>query len=141
MTPNEIPTVRRWLNDVDRDSVLKLVNCGLSSVEIATITHISKSSINNIRQAYNACIEQDWSTLQRLSTTIRPTVDWAMRVTGADKVFAEIFHQDPKPGDEPKTQADPAPVPDPITREDYLAMYATMQDIRALLIEIRDTLK
>jgi len=137
MTQNETTSVRHWLTDVDRDNVMKLANCGLSSVEIATITHISRSSINNIRQAHQACVDQDWSTLQRLSTTIRHTVDWAMRVTGVDKVFAETFHQGETPVDKPAGD-DASNKVDP---RNLYEMYEVLTDIRSLLTDIRDALK
>lgn len=128
------------LSDEERNQCLKLITCGLPTNEIADIMHISKSSVSYIRQAHTACISKDWDTLQRLSTSgSRPAVDWAMRLTGADKEFLETFGTPDKykPTDGPVVD-----VPtDPITREDILAMYATLQDIRSLLTEIRDTLK
>jgi hypothetical protein len=129
------------LTDEERNQCLKLINCGLSTHEIAEIMHISKSTVCYIRQAHTACLSQDWSTLQRLSTCIRPTVDWAMKLTGADKAFLETFGN-PKPAEkEPEQVAPTTALPDTIlTREDVTAMYATMQDIRSLLIEIRDVL-
>ena len=137
MELEKVETKKHWLTDRDRDAVLKLIGCGLTMVEIAEISHISRSSIQYIRQAHTACINEDWSTLQRLSTVIRPTVDWAMKVTGKDKAFLEAFPKEDTPTEAPKTE--PAPVV--VTREDFLAMYATMQDIRSLLSEIRDILK
>jgi hypothetical protein len=133
-------TERRWLTDTDRDNALRLLGCGLSVKEIAPIMKLSKSSIQYIKQAHTACIEKDWSTLQRMSTTCRPTVDWAMRVTGTDKVFLETFPKEEEPVEETK-EPEVTPTPENITREDFLSMYATMSDIRNLLIEIRDILK
>ena len=134
--------VKRTLTDTDRDTCLKLINCGLSNTEIVNIMHISLSTIQYIKQAHKACVNQDWNTLQKLSTCVRPTVDWAMKITGTDKAFLETFGK-PKEQSEPVTgpTVDYTAVPDPITREDFLGMYATMQDIRSLLVEIRDILK
>jgi hypothetical protein len=114
-----------------------LFEAGLSAAEIVPIVKISKAVVYTIRQAHQACIKRDWSTLQKMSVSNRATVDWAMKVTGADKVFLETF---PKEDVEPEA---PAPVvPEPvITIDDFLAMYAVMQDVRSLLTEIRDTLK
>lgn len=137
----EKPT-KHYLNDKDRDAVLKLITCGLSTDEIAGICKCSTSTISYIRQAHTACINRDWTTLQKLSTTTRPTVDWAMKVTGTDKVFAEEFKEEQKP-EEPVTgpTVDVTPAPAVVTREEFLALYASVQDICNLLIDIRDTLK
>ena len=128
-------STKHRLTDKDRDAVLKLIVCGLSTEEIKDILHFSASTISYIRQAHNACMKQDWSTLQKLSLDTRATVDWAMKVTGTDKVFQETFGE-PSGCDEPAV-----PAPEYATKEDFLAMYATMQDVRNLLIEIRDALK
>ena len=136
----ETPT-KRYLTDVDRDQVLKLIGCGLSTTDIVEIMHISRSTVSYIRQAHTACIEKDWSTLQKLSTCVKPTVEWAMRITGTDKVFLEEFPKD-DPEEIAKHEIDHTPnvIPETISREDFLAMYATMQDVRSLLMEIRDVL-
>lgn len=126
---------RHITTDADRDNVLKLSNCGLTNTEIASMLHISSRTVTNIRMAHTACLQQDWSALQKLSMTIRPTVDWAMKVTGVDKVFAETFPKD----DAPEETA-PAPAPT-ITREEFAALNTTLQDICYLLTEIRDALK
>lgn len=132
-------TSKHKLTDRERDDVLKLIVCGLPTDDIAGIMHISKSSVSYIRQAHNACLNQDCSTLQRLSTTTGATVEWAMRVTGTDKVFLKEFPKaEPDYGLEaPKHE----PAPETISKEDFYAAYATLQDIRSLLIEIRDILK
>jgi transcriptional regulator with XRE-family HTH domain len=127
------------LTDKDRDQVLKLIVCGLSTDEIAEIMHISTSTVSYIRQAHTACMNKDWSTLQRLSTTTRPTVDWAMKVTGTDKVFLEEF---PKV-EFPELEA-PVPTPEPapcVHPGNLYEMYEVLTDIRSLLTEIRDMLK
>lgn len=132
------------LSDEERNQILKLMNCGLATQEIADIMHVSKSTISYIRQAHTACLDNDWSTLQRLSSSgVRPTVDWAMKLTGVDKVFEETFKKPRENVEEPVAVAEEGKVVDtlPITREDFLAMYSTMQDIRSLLTEIRDVLK
>jgi len=136
-TENPKPNSR--LADKDRDAVLKLLVCGLPTHEIADIMHISKSSVCYIRQAHTACVNKDWSTLQKLSTENRLVVDWAMKVTGTDAVFLETFS-------EPDTQNEKTPEPatavEPtITREDFLQLNNTLQDIVYLLTEIRDILK
>ena len=129
---------RHWYTDSERDSVIRLFDAGLSANEIAKIVKVSRTVVYSIRQAHQACIARDWSTLQKMSIMNRPTVDWAMKVTGTDKVFLETF---PKEDDEPEAPA-PVAVPEPvITRDDFLAMYAVMQDVRSLLTDIRDMLK
>ena len=128
---------KHTLSDEERAQVLKLLNCGLPANEIADIMHISKTTVAYIRQAHTACLAQDWSTLQRLSKDCRLTTEWALRITGTDKVFKETFG-------EPKTEKEPeqiAPAVETITKEDFYAAYATLQDIRSLLVEIRDILK
>lgn len=133
---------RHYLTDKDRDAALKMIKCGLTADEAAELLHISNSSVNYLRQAYNACINEDWNTLQKLSTRLKPTVEWAMRVTGVDKKLAEELMSQNDKAEEPAEQVvEPPVVVAPITREDFMAMYATMQDVRNLLIEIRDVLK
>lgn len=130
------------LSDEERNQVLKLMNCGLPVQEIAEIMHISKSSVNYIRQAHTACLAKDWDTLQNLSVTgHRAAVDWAMKLTGVDKVFNETFGEPKKetPKDEPTEAVEP--VVNPITREDFVTLSNTLQDICYLLTEIRDMLK
>lgn len=130
---------RRNLTDTDRDAILKLVVCGLTTDEIMSIVNSSRSAVSYVRQAHHACLNKDWSALQRMSQHNRAVVDWAMRVTGTDRVFAETFPKEPEPE---QSVAEPAvEVPDQITREDILAMYGTLQDIRSLLTDIRDMLK
>ncbi len=129
------------LSDEERNQCLRLMNCGITTQEIADIMHISKSTVSYIRQAHTACLAKDWDTLQKLSTTgHRPVVDWAMKITGADKIFEETFKKPEEPVKEVAREEDIV-VTEPITREDVLAMYGTLQDIRSLLVEIRDMLK
>ena len=130
---------KRQLTDKDRDAVLRLIVCGLSTSEIADTMRISRSTVSYVRQAHTACIEKDWSTLQKLSTTCRTVVDWAMRVTGTDKDFENLF-KDEEPASE-QSESVPAPTTEQITREDFLTLSSTMQDICYLLTEIRDMLK
>ena len=126
------------LTDKDREAVLKLITCGLPTKEIADIMHISTSTVSYIRQAHAACLNKDWSTLQRLSIDSSATTEWAMRITGTDKVFLETFPKD----DEPEVEAPKSePAVEVVTREEFLALYASVQDIRNLLIDIRDILK
>lgn len=132
------------LSDEERNQILRLMNCGLATQEIADIMHVSKSSVSYIRQAHTACIDKDWSTLQRLSTSgSRPAVEWAMKLTGVDKIFEETFKTPGEKVEEPTEVAEDGKITETAasTREDFLAMYATMQDIRSLLVEIRDVLK
>ena len=131
------------LSDEERNQCLRLMNCGLATQEIADIMHISKSSVSYIRQAHTACLAKDWSALQKLSTTgSRPAVDWAMKITGTDKIFEETFKKPAEPDEVVETPNDTTvPSADAVTREDILGMYATLQDIRSLLVEIRDILK
>ena len=123
------------LTDKDRDAVLKLIVCGLPTDEIADIVHCSRSTVGYYRQAHTACINKDWSTLQKLSIHHRGLVDWAMKVTGTDKVFLENF-----PKDEPEVEAH-KPVPETISKEEFASLNNTLQDICYLLTEIRDMLK
>lgn len=137
----ETERVKHHLTDKDRDDVLKLLTCGLSTQEVAEIMHISKSTVCYIRQAHTACINKDWSTLQRLSTSIPAVTDWAMKGTGLDKEFLETFPKEPEA--QPVQESAPAPVvAEPIiTREDFMTLSNTLQDICCLLTEIRDMLK
>lgn len=130
---------KRYLTDKDRDDILKLIVCGLSTKEIADIMHISTSTVSYVRQAHTACMNKDWSTLQKLSTVVRTTVDWAMRVTGTDKVFEETFKTAPE--ETTPTPEQSAPSNETISREDFLTLSNTLQDICYLLTEIRDMLK
>lgn len=146
MKPEKVSGTRPRMTDEDRNRVLRLIGCGLPTAEIADIMHISKSTVSYIRQAHNACLAQDWSTLQRLSLEVKSIVDWAMKITGVDKVFEE-FQKTPEPtvtvpvgivtdstAKEPSDHTN-------ITREDFLTLSNTMQDICYLLTEIRDILK
>lgn len=138
----ETEKTKHRLTDKDRNDALKLLTCGLGTQEIAEIMHISRASVGYIRQAHTACINKDWSTLQRLSTSIPAVTEWAMKVTGLDKEFLETFPKEPEEQPVQESAPEPVVVPEPVvTREDFLAMYATMQDVRSLLIEIRDMLK
>lgn len=136
-------STKHRLTEKERNDVLKLIMGGLSTEDIADILHISNSSVSYIRQAYNACLTQDWSTLQRISTSSRATVDWAMKLTGTDKVFAETFPKEEEKLEDTEPVQEPAhtPAPDTITREEFLSLTTTLQDICYLLTEIRDILK
>ena len=129
---------KHLLTDKERDTVLKMLMCGVPLSEVADIMKVSTSTISYIRQAHNACINKDWSTLQKLSTTSRPIVDWAMKVTGTDRVFIETFGE---PATQRENKSDTTPVTNTITREDFLKLSNTLQDICYLLTEIRDSLK
>ena len=135
----ETPTPRHWLTDADRDNILRLYECGLSAKEIAPIMKISKSAIQYIKQAHTACVEKDWSTLQRLSTYCRPTVDWAMKLTGTDEVFLKEF---PKVDEPKQNETEPVVANDgPLHPLNAYEIYSVLTDIRSLLTEIRDILK
>jgi transcriptional regulator with XRE-family HTH domain len=141
MKPENSKPSKHYLTDDERNNVLKLMTCGLPTDEIAGIMRISKSTVSYIRQAHTACINQDWSTLQKLSTTCRAVVDWAMRVTGTDKVFLKEF---PKAEPDYELEApapEPKPAPETITRADFDYLKQSLSDICSLLIEIRDILK
>lgn len=131
-------TSKHRITDKDRDQVLKLMTCGLPTKEIAEIMKISTSTISYIRQAHTACINKDWSTLQKLSLDSRAVVDWAMNVTGTDRVFLETFGE---PNEQKAPEPAPAVVEPAMTKEDFLQLSNTLQDIVYLLTEIRDTLK
>lgn len=131
------------LTDKDRDAILKLFMCGLPTEEIADIIHCSRSTVGYLRQAHTACINKDWSTLQKLSVHHRATVDWAMKVTGADKVFLETF-----PKDEPEQSEtviehteQKTPTPEVVTREEFLALYDAVQVMRDTLIDLYNALR
>ena len=143
MKTEKVPTLKPRLTDEDRNNCLRLINCGLSTAEIAGIMHISKSTVSYIRQAHTACLAKDWSTLQKISVEVKSTVEWAMKLTGMDKVFEEEFPKEPEPDIAVPTQV-PGPTvgsTENITREDFLQLSNTMQDICYLLTEIRDILK
>jgi hypothetical protein len=135
---------KHHLSDEERNQVLKLINCALSTREIADIMHISASTVCYIRQAHTACIDKDWNTLQRLSTSCaKASVDWAMRVTGTDKAFLETFGKPVDKSEEPHEVAEAGKIVDApvIDQRNLYEMFEVMCDIRRLLTEIRDTLK
>ena len=137
MKPENPAYVKRNLTDADRNTCLKLLNCGLSVQEIIDIMHISRSTIYFIKQAHIACLNKDWSTIQKLSTESRPTVDWAMKITGVDKLADEIFGK-------PKTEepvAEPVAGNAPSSTADTDKIYKALADICSLLTEIRDIIK
>jgi hypothetical protein len=134
---------KHHLSDEERNQILKLINCALSTREIASIMHISTSTVSYVRQAHTACIDKDWNTLQRLSTgPARATTEWAMKITGTDKVFKETFGEPKKIEKEPEQVAPAtAPVVETISKEDFQSLSATLQYICYLLTEIRDLIK
>lgn len=138
MNPENTTKKRRSYTDEDREKALKLIGHGLSHNEVGKMLGIYRGTVDNIALAYEACLKQDWSTLQKLSTTAKATVTWAMKKTGTDEIFARFFPKDDVPDE-------PAPVVSPptetITREDFLTLTNTLQDICYLLTEIRDALK
>lgn len=132
---------RKTFTDSDRNAVLKLSDAGLSVEEIVSITGISSASVYSIKQVYKACIDKDWSTLQRLSCSYRATVDWAMRITGTDKVFLETFPKEDEP-EAPVVEPASAVVPEPVvTREEFLALYDAVQVMRDTLIDLCNLLR
>lgn len=128
---------RNHYTDADRDKVLMMLEGGLSQADIIKILDMPRSAVNNVSLSYTACIKHDWSALQRLSTRARPTVDWAMKKTGTDTIFAELFPKE----DVPTETSTATPAPDSITREEFQKISTTLQDICYLLTEIRDLLK
>lgn len=138
MNPENPTKKRRSYTDEDREKALKLIGHGLSHIEVGKMLGIYRGTVDTIALAYEACLKQDWSTLQKLSTTSKATVNWAMKKTGTDEIFARLFPKDdvseePAPAVAPATEA--------ITREDFLTLTNTLQDICYLLTEIRDILK
>lgn len=141
MNPENTTKKRRSYTDDDRDNALKLIGHGLSHHEVARMLGMYRVTVDNVARAYDACLKQDWSTLQKLSTTCKATVSWAMKKTGTDEIFARFFPKDDVP-DEPTPVVAPTPDPAPtITREEFAALNTTLQDICYLLTEIRDALK
>jgi hypothetical protein len=127
--------------DADRDNVRRLSECGMTTREIADILHIGKSSVGYIKSAYAACVNKDYATLRNLCGYVRPTVEWAMRITNTDPSVLNAAPKSEPVKDIVPELAPPPVVPQTITRSDYLAMLDAMLDIRNLLIEIRDVLK
>lgn len=130
-------TTNRKITDVERNSIIKLFTCGCNTQEIAEIMHLSKSSVSYVRQAHAAALDRDWSTLQRLSNTCEAVVRWAMKVTGAEKTFEELFKEEPEPVVELLA---PCAI-EPVDPRNLYEMYEVLTDIRSLLTEIRDILK
>lgn len=135
-------TPKQHITNADRDKVLILHNHGLKTKDIADMLRISKSSVNYIMQAYEACINADRLTLQKLIKFCRPTVDWAIKITNA----AEIF-KTPEPEPEPEPEIPEIDITDfePEQKEpanvDNAAIYTVLCDIRNLLLDIREKLK
>ena len=129
---------RRSYTDEDREKALKLIGHGLSHAEVSRMLDIYRGTVDTIALAYEACIKQDWSTLQKLSTTSKATVTWAMKKTGTDEIFTRLFPKDDVPDEPVQAPASPA---ETITREEFMTLNATLQDIVYLLTEIRDVLK
>lgn len=138
MKPENITYVKKTLTDADRDTCLKLLGCGLSTLEIVNVMHISKSTVSNIRQCHTACVNKDWGTVRRLSVTLKPTVEWALKVTNSvdeyqkacDATLAELVG-----GTEEE------PVSATVTAEDVQNINGLLSGIYNLLTEIRDMLK
>lgn len=144
MKPEDVTYVKKSLTDADRDACLKLLGCGLSTLEIVNLMHISKSTVGNIRQSHTACVNKDWNTVRRLALTIKPTVEWALRVTDSVDEYKRAYETDLMKLSgvfEPETAPAAEPAPAVVTREEFLALCASVQDICTLLVEIRDTLK
>ena len=132
----ETSTSKKYCHtDKDRDRVLLLSNNGLSTAHIVDMLGIARSSVQNIKRAYTLCLTKQYEALSHMCAYTKPTVEWAMRVTNTDPSVIESYLNATKPVE---TVTDPGIIPATITREDFLAMYATMQDIRSLLVEIRD---
>lgn len=129
---------RYYLLNSDRDNVLRLLGCGLSTSEIANMLGISKSTVSYVRQAHNACITKDAEALRRLTTFVKPTVEWAMKVTGTDVSILDK----PVPVEEAPATVEEAPVVDvPTNNDDIVAMRGLLSGIYNMLTEIHDMLK
>ena len=128
------------LTDADRDTIMRLTACGLSSEEIADIMKCAPSSVRYIKQIYAACINQDWEVLHRLSVSWCSATAWAMSRTGlswddepkSEPVVAEVTIDEPNNVDATHN----IPLDDVV-----VSMSKTLVDIRNLLTEIRDLIK
>lgn len=138
MNPENTTKKRRSYTDEDREKALYLIGHGLSHNEAAKMLGIYRGTVDTVALAYDACLKQDWSTLQKLSTTAKATVNWAMKKTGTDEIFARTFPKDDVPEESAPAVAPPA---ETITRAEFAALNTTLQDICYLLTEIRDLLK
>lgn len=123
------------ITDSDRDNILQLHKCGISTKQIESMLHISRSSINYILHAHRACVEKDYYDLRNLMKHFKPTVAWAMKVTNTDPSVLDNLPEEVKPTEK---VADPAITSETVTREDFLAILTTLQNIRNLLIELRE---
>lgn len=136
---------QHYITDTERDRVVRLTECNLSSAEIADILGISKSAVAAIKQVYKACVDHDWNTVQRLSMTLRPSVAWALRVTGTDKMLEEELarqHEAQKQEEQkPEITVPGAEVPITIHPGNLYEVYKVLTDVRSLLTEIRYMLK
>lgn len=128
---------KAYITDSDRDNILQLHKCGISTKQIESMLHISRSSINYILHAHRSCVQKDYDYLHTMMKNFKPTVAWAMRVTNTDP---SVLDNLPKKVEPVEKVADPAVIPETITRNDFLAMCATVQAVRSLLTEIRDVL-
>ena len=131
--------MKHILTDSERARIAKLLNLGMNTQETAEIVGVSKSTVNYIGQAYRACLAKDFDTLTRLYPAVKPTVEWACRFTNTEYNF-----EAPVPEKESKSVAvkeSTESVPALITRNEVIAYYNALSDIRELLTEIRDLLK
>ena len=124
------------LSDEERNQCLRMLNCGITTQEIADIMHISKSTVSYIRQAHTACLAEDWSLLQKLHATgHRPMVEWALKITNSEVKYKEYFSLVPATA-EPEQSAPSTDAS--VSNEDILSV---LKDIRMVLVEIREMLK
>lgn len=128
---------RYYLLNSDRDNVLRLIGCGLSTSEIAKMLGMSKSTVSYINQAYNACVKKDVEALRKLTTFVKPTVEWAMQVTGTDASILE----EPVIVDVPETAEEAPVVNDPHKPDDIATIVGLLSGIYNMLTDIRDMLK
>ena len=128
---------KAYITDSDRDNILKLHECGISTKEIESMLHISRSSINYILNAYKACVSKNYYALHKLMKSFKPTVAWAMKVTNTDPTVLENLPEEVKPEEAPLI----APTPDTVTREEFIQLYDAVCVIRDTLIDLCNTLK
>lgn len=125
------------ITDSDRDNILQLHKCGISTKQIESMLHISRSSINYILHAHRACVQKDYYDLRNLMKHFKPTCAWAMKVTNTDPSVLENLPEEIKPEEAPLI----APNPDTVTREEFIQLYDAVCVIRDTLIDLCNSLK
>ena len=126
---NTLNNSKHRLTDADRDACLKLLQSGLSCLEISQILPVSRSSVDYVRRAHSACLSQDWDSLRTVAGYCRSTAEWALKVTKSSCCLDMVTT--PKTSNEVSSSV-------PVGAEEVKEM---LTDIRNLLTEIRDILK